>query len=172
MKTNNFKGSRLSLIITLVFLGFSFEGLAKDMEPKKEHEARKTPVSEDLAIQSTTPAVNAGYAISIGLSLTPGFGMGHIVQGRWKERGWIFTLSDSIIWPLCVISNLGGKLRGHEGRVMLALLIAFKTWQTADVVYNAPHLKMRKSSRFQVNPLFVYHPSNNHHLGLSLKYRF
>lgn len=31
------------------------------------------------------------------LSLYPGFGIGHAVQGRWAERGWIFTASEIAI---------------------------------------------------------------------------
>jgi hypothetical protein len=28
------------------------------------------------------------------LAVMPGFGLGHVLQGRWLERGWLFTLSQ------------------------------------------------------------------------------
>ena len=166
-KMNNRYKNRLSVFITLIFVCFSFEGFSK------EHKKQKPPVNPDSAIQSTSlppEKTESGYASSalkIGLALVPGLGVGHIAQGRWTERGWIFTLLEPV---LLVAPSMAEK---QEGAFLWALYfwIGLKVWQVMDVTQNEVS-KVRKSSRFQVNPLFVYHPSNNHHLGFSLKYRF
>ena len=36
------------------------------------------------------------YAIAGVFGIYPGFGLGHVVQGRWLSRGWIFTLGEGL----------------------------------------------------------------------------
>src|SRR5689334_6547254 len=36
------------------------------------------------------------------LSIFPGFGVGQAVQGRWSDRGWIFTLGETAAFGLMV----------------------------------------------------------------------
>lgn len=43
------------------------------------------------------------------LALSPGFGLGHMVQGRWMERGWIFTVGEAASMALFV-SGIEGTL--------------------------------------------------------------
>ena len=41
--------------------------------------------------------INQGHYIGGGVaSLFLGFGIGHAIQGRWKERGWIHTILQSV----------------------------------------------------------------------------
>ena len=34
------------------------------------------------------------YYLGGVLGVLPGFGIGHAVQGRWKDKGWIFTAGE------------------------------------------------------------------------------
>lgn len=95
--------------------------------------------------------------ISIGKYLTGGvlstfigFGVGHAVQGRWKSRGWMFTVGESV----AVAVSLYGAARccgpaGHKEEYAvvggLAALIGLRIWQTVDawVVPPAHNRKVR-----------------------------
>jgi hypothetical protein len=43
------------------------------------------------------------------LSVIPGFGVGHLLQGRWLSRGWIFTLGQ--------IAAMSALIYGHDRAV-------------------------------------------------------
>ena len=187
MKQTDLKGrgpNFISVFITLVFLCFSFEGFSK--EHKEQHKEQKTlsNLNQDSAThQKKSPPADflspqVGYAMSLGLAVVPGYGVGHVVQGRWLERGWIFTLVQTVslgFWLTYAMKNLGAN---YSSRVIVrknvagGVYVGSKIWEIADAVLNAPHHKMGKSPRFQVNPLFVWRPSDHYDLGLSLKYRF
>ncbi|HYX31582.1 MAG TPA: hypothetical protein VE954_00620 [Oligoflexus sp.] len=42
----------------------------------------------------------SGFRHFVGgaLSVVPGFGLGHTVQSRWRESGWIFTAGDVVFF--------------------------------------------------------------------------
>ena len=45
---------------------------------------------------------DASYVGGGLLSLVPGFGLGQAVQGRWSDRGWIFTLGETAAMGLLI----------------------------------------------------------------------
>jgi hypothetical protein len=44
-----------------------------------------------------------------------GFGLGHMVQGRWEAKGWIFTLGESIAATALVAGIVSCSVSGSEG---------------------------------------------------------
>ena len=43
-----------------------------------------------------TTVSKTNYYAGGALSILPGFGIGHAVQGRWREKGWIFTAGEVV----------------------------------------------------------------------------
>ena len=94
------------------------------------------------------------------LAYAVGFGVGHTVQGRWRETGWIFTAGESasmvaILYGLTQMS--GGRngfdedpytnQRDRRGRnyalAGIVGLVGFRIWGIADA-WIAPPLHNRK----------------------------
>ncbi|MBK7962192.1 MAG: hypothetical protein IPK04_14030 [Bdellovibrionales bacterium] len=52
---------------------------------------------EDVSDTTNKVPVSTGPYITGGiLASTIGFGIGHAVQGRWADKGWIFTATESL----------------------------------------------------------------------------
>lgn len=134
------------------------------------------------------------------LSVTSGFGIGHAVQGRWLEKGWIFTTGE--------IALLGGagylliswmeELEGYgksllEGaknpnesstdeskikwdNVYLAAAffagyLGLRVWEVVDAWVLPSRYKVSKSP-FELSPLYSMNNKGDGTFGLSLKYKF
>lgn len=52
-----------------------------------------TPEDQELLAEGEMPALQ--HAGGGALAFALGFGTGHLVQGRWLEAGWIFTLTEA-----------------------------------------------------------------------------
>ncbi|HEY6032904.1 MAG TPA: hypothetical protein VIV58_01560, partial [Kofleriaceae bacterium] len=52
-----------------------------------------SPEDQELLAEGEMPAVQ--HAGGGALAFVLGFGTGHMVQGRWLETGWIFTLTEA-----------------------------------------------------------------------------
>lgn len=92
-----------------------------------------------------------------------GFGLGHVVEGRWHETGWKFTLIDTLSAAMMVtggatvescdrycnalgIIGVSGLLLGGVSRI----------WQTVDTVTGARAKNRRvMRQRMQIAPLVV-----------------
>ena len=114
-----------------------------------------------------------------------GFGVGHAVQGRYKDKGWIFTAAEVVA--------LGGyftsvvllakdvvetkTINAGKGGLAVAFLVAFgavKIWETIDAFILPSDYKVVKESPLQISPLVLWNNNSTDDvdLGLSLKYRF
>lgn len=74
-----------------------------------------------------------------------GFGTGHIIQGRYWERGWIFTITDLVTEVLWVGSHFGDCASGHPdchntsmANFSTAALAVSRVWEAYDLF---THLK-------------------------------
>jgi hypothetical protein len=113
--------------------------------------ASAQPAVEDEESQEKliTPQQHSGGAVA---ALFFGFGSGQAIQGRWRERGWIFTVGDTLSVAAMVggaMSMTGclGQMQGGDTKCELAMgtavtgLLAFsvlRIWQTADAIVVPP----------------------------------
>src|SRR4051812_16059362 len=69
-----------------------------------------------------------------------GFGLGHVVEGRWHEKGWAFTAADTVGTGLFVASAIGTECDrncGWYGAAFVSGLVVIgvsRVWQTIDSV--------------------------------------
>ncbi len=88
------------------------------------------------------------------LGTVVGYGIGHAVQGRWSDKGWIFTVGELasvsvivITATSCIAADLEGRAR--EDRCMAALvgsLVAytgFRIWEIIDLWAAPPNHNRR-----------------------------
>ena len=144
---------------------------------------------------------NGQYMAGGMLSIFTGWGIGHAVQGRWLEKGWIFTaggilLNGGLFYFLYSafddISNVAKaateeqavdenslKSEVEDSVVNLAAgVIVFsiaslglKVWEIADAWMLPSHYKVSKSP-FELSPLYSMNSQGQADFGLSLKYKF
>ena len=174
-------------LFTLVFLlNYSPQAFSVESEvsaPLLEMEAPRS-------YSASTKTITNGQYIGGGVvSLFVGYGIGHAIQGRYMERGWIFTAAElgvlsvfigSLVYSLKDLKSgdtieYVTDIMDHAAKPLsLISLLAFvgvRIWEVVDV-WNLPSdYKIVKESPFQLSPLYAYN-GNNLDLGLSLKYRF
>ena len=115
------------------------EGNTRQTSPKAE---RMQPTSEESAILDRGEINGAAYVIGAILGTYPlGFGIGHAIQGRYKEMGYIFTIGE--LGSLGVMMAGGvqcvGKWSGGDScdGTLLTLgavgFLGFKVWEIIDL---------------------------------------
>ena len=94
--------------------------------------------SEDYSNISTTRYVTGGI-----LSIYPGFGIGHAVQGRYTDKGWIFTTGEAISATVAIVglgqcgitSGITSSNQCSGNSMILAgtvEFLGFKIWEIVD----------------------------------------
>src|SRR5262245_31878120 len=77
------------------------------------------------------------------VAFTGGFGLGHVVEGRWHERGWIFTLGETLAFGSVAYGSMNMEC---VSRCELAetsfyggflAFMGLRIWQTVDAVRGA-----------------------------------
>lgn len=78
------------------------------------------------------------HVIGVVVSVIPGLGLGHVVQQRWKERGWIFTLGEfaafGFIAAAASESDLDPNVVGALAIVGWGGFLGLRVWEVADAV--------------------------------------
>ena len=102
------------------------------------------------------------YALSIPLSIVPGFGLGQAVQGRWSGPREFYTLVDGIfvtaVLATCVRRDLL-RMEQNNGCDLAGMLGLFfwlptKLWQIADTIIMVPKLEGWWVEQGQPGPKF------------------
>ena len=132
------------------------------------------------------------------ISTLSGFGIGHAIQGRYWERGWIFTLGGTLAWGGFVYfaysffdefflkDTITSALNKEEvswfnddAKTMagwaLACLVAYvgvRVWETVDAWTFPSHYRVSERSPVELSPLYAMNKRGPDHFGLSLKYKF
>lgn len=115
-----------------------------------------------------------------------GFGVGHAVQGRYMEKGWIFTALDLVAiggYFTSAVMTLGDVVKGDKSSAKKTggMTIAFglaaagvRIWEVVDAFMLPSNYKVVKESPLEVTPLVSWSDtvSSNLDWGLSLKYKF
>jgi hypothetical protein len=138
---------RITLIILLYL---SIDGKAQNLE-LSDLALRKSLSEEDLRILDDGPMGNWQYAIGGVVGLVPGFGLGHAIQGRWQEKGWIFSVgqvgSIAAYYGGAVSCFTGLIARGRCNGLLLASgafgFIFFKVWEVIDIWYGGHQKRLR-----------------------------
>ena len=181
----------------LLVLSFqAFSETKKDMPKLEEDRFVKSEQRDHLSqdeIFKTIPQDRYFAGAAAGAFL--GFGIGHAIQGRWKERGWIFTAGEIVSIAVALyfyeqgkkevlflsssplyldsygISTGGPFVSGSIPFVLsLAAFMGFQIWEKIDIFLLPSHYKTVKESPFQIKPLAFY--DKRFHYGLSLNYQF
>lgn len=53
------------------------------------------PDPDDQRLLAIGEISNTQQVLGTAIAIFPGFGLGQAVEGRWRERGWIFTLGEA-----------------------------------------------------------------------------
>ena len=126
---------------------------------------------------STTRYVAGGI-----LSIYPGFGIGHAVQGRYADKGWIFTTGE-VISAAVVISGLidcgsstvisSGKECSGKDKMSVGTVgfLVFKSWEIFDA-WVIPHSNNKSSSKNSADKFFVMTAPLENGWELSVRYLF
>lgn len=118
--------------------------------------------------------ISTGQYIAGGaMGILLGIGIGHAVQGRYSERGWIFTVSQ-IGSGIALGYYLAAE---NEPFVIISAisLIGFRIWELIDVWWLPSTYKVtsKKENTFSISPALLYSynsPNMNTALGFSIKY--
>lgn len=157
----------LKLLLPLLFISlaspkaFSEEAVTA---PEVAPAPTPAPTTTGLSDSGKPKMSQAAYAIGGILGTYPiGFGVGHAIQGRWTEKGWIFTTGEIVSLGLiiagavdCVNDDFNNSINGSNGSCNSGLLTAgvigfvgFRLWEIIDV-WLAPVLDNRIA--FTVTP--------------------
>ncbi len=78
------------------------------------------------------------HVIGVVVSVIPGLGLGHLVQQRWKERGWIFTLGEfaafGFIAAAAAESDLDANVVGAFAVIGWGGFLGLRVWEVSDAV--------------------------------------
>jgi hypothetical protein len=108
------------------------------------------------------------------MSYILGFGLGHVLQGTWAERGKKFTIMDSVAAAFVIHGLSRCKLfHGCEdgsGSFLLGagVLAVSRVWAIVDTIYY-PYQHNRKIDELEKSTQFYFDPANQQ---LGLVYRF
>lgn len=165
------------LVIVLPHSVFAHQ-TTKSTSPLPSQEQFKkinTTPTQTISSERKIAGLAAGYVI--------GFGTGHLVQGRYLEKGWLFTIGDAIGTYATLQGLRGCAFSQCENSfwVGLALLTVFKTWQLVDLAKVPTHSPrkphhVQKKNVFEPNAkinLFVhpaFKPNQGHFAGVSIVY--
>ncbi len=134
----------------LIFLALATPVLAdeaKTAEKSAVTEAEKKRSAEIVANANADKMSTFTYVVGGIIGTYPGFGLGHVVQGRWKERGWVFTTGESasaLVFIIgaaqCLGDIIGETIEQRERRCRGGLMqlgaisfFVFKIWEIVDV---------------------------------------
>ena len=178
--------TKFLLPVALFALSFqTFSEPTKDLSGSTENLSIETEERFPL-VYGESKTISQGRYIGGGVaSIFLGWGIGHAVQGRYSERGWIFTAGGALsaIGVIGLFSSLtksalenpeNTSLSGADYAFMGALIVGagIRIWEMIDAWFLPSHYKIVKESSFQIKPLAFYDPSNKFHYGLSLNYKF
>lgn len=114
----------------------------------------------NISQAESSEKIGTGRYVTGGvLSIYPGFGIGHAVQGRYAERGWIFTVGEAAFATLAIVGmgecgvtaaiTSKNDCKGND-KILLGLagFTGFKIWEIVDAWYG-PHQnkQLSKSSK-------------------------
>ena len=88
-----------------------------------------------------------------------GFGLGHLVQGRWLERGWIFSVAEPplmVLGAAALFANSAhtGKSEPNGLAIFGAAFVGMRIWEAVDVWYT-PYATAQQRTRRPSQGLWI-----------------
>ena len=187
---------KAKLLLPIFLLAFCFQGFSESIKNPIESQNSLPTAYEDSKTLSNGRYIGGGAA-----SILLGWGIGHAIQERYAEKGWIFTaggalraigFSGFILSLLSSSIDLQKKfIKNHKDGLFedgfpefempglsyffLGAMVAgagIKIWEMIDIWILPSSYKVVKESPFEIKPLAFYDPHTNLNYGLSLKYKF
>jgi hypothetical protein len=121
------------------------------------------PLTEEEADLLASGEITDGQHIGGGVaSLFLGFGIGQAIQGRWSDKGWIFTVGDTAAYGLIIYGlsqndcwiRIWGECDNDDDGVAavvagLAVGAVFRVWEIVDA-WAAPPAHNRRLHMLQM----------------------
>ncbi|CAN5341179.1 hypothetical protein BH11MYX1_BH11MYX1_37180 [soil metagenome] len=139
------------------------------------------PMSTDSDVASES-LVTTGQTIGGSVAgLTLGFGTGHLIEGRWRERGWIFTVGEGLAVGVMTATSgdaLVGAIfdRANIGTVgflaSAAVFAGLRVWEAEDVIA-CPHFhnaRVRAARQRMLVPVIAPRPEGGTTAGLAMSF--
>jgi hypothetical protein len=118
------------------------------------YEAKEKGISlseKDQEVLSIGEISDTSYIVGGVLGTYPiGFGIGHVIQGRWSEQGWIFTAGEAASLG-AILAGVSGCIRdsdfdtdhcsGFNSTLIIGGLlgfVGFRVWEIVDVWATPP----------------------------------
>ena len=144
-------------------------------------------------------SISQGKYIGGGVtSILVGFGVGHAVQGRYKQKGWMFTVGEGLALGGYIalvlrgassaltdlseateseseaVPEISGKTKSSFGIASALLLVysGLRIWEMVDAWMLPSDYKVVQEPALQLKPLVSLAKDSSLNLGLSLKYQF
>lgn len=164
---------KLKILLCVLTFVFNPSVLAEETFPT---ESSTQNLASSYGAVKTLPS---GRYIGGGIvTLFLSWGIGHAVQGRYAEKGWIFTVggATSTIGTIGLYVDLNKNISlswvgyGFAGMVLVGL--GLRVWELIDVWMLPSNYTLVKEKPFQIQPLAFYDQNTDLNLGLSLNYKF
>jgi len=174
---------------------FAGTGLIYDAQKKGINLSEKDKEVLDIGEISTTRYVIGGVLGTYPL----GLGLGHAVQGRWSDQGWIFTAGELgslavLVTGIsgCIDKEINNGLNGkddctgfNEAMIITGMLgfVGFRIWEIVDVWAGVPQQNRKynelkdyinkstiKEEKTSLYLTPLYHREMGQGLGLTLRF--
>lgn len=130
--------------------------------------------NNDFMDKDRVTKISTGQYVAGGvLGTLMGVGIGHAIQERYTQNGWIFTatqLGSGFMYGL-----FAGQGNEIGAGLSIISLIGFRIWELVDVWWLPSSHKTvlyKKENRFYVTPLYSYNNFSKGNFGLSLVFQW
>ena len=128
-----------AVAITAAIIAVSAAVTSAHAQPSNDAHVVPPPLTRrEQALLERGPISGTRHVAGVAISVLPGLGLGHIVQGRWKERGWIFTLGEFVAFGFIAVaaseSDLDANVVGALAITGWGGLIGLRVWEVKDAV--------------------------------------
>ena len=169
----------------------SAPAVVQHKDPRDNYQSKYDELTPDeKRILVNGPVGDAQYIIGGILGTYPGFGIGHAVQGRYSDKGWIFTVGELGAVVLMVAGaadcfsstnydSNNNNCNSGSGTLLVGVLgyVGLHIWEIVDVWWG-PHeqneryrqIKGRLGESWTVAPTFIPIASGGGTMGLRLTF--
>ncbi len=135
-------------IIALSLLAVSSWSATATAQPgASEPRAEVVLAPREQALLARGEVSGARHVSGVVVAVVPGLGLGHAIQGRWKERGWIFTFGELVTFGMATVaaseSDLDQSIVTTLGIAGWGGWLSLRVWEVTDAVIGPKRHNMR-----------------------------